>query len=81
MESKTQRIILETSRHRISGELTMPKEGYRSRISDFLNRSDLDFIPLSNASIRDLRDEHAPPIERDFIAVAASHVHLAYPDD
>ena len=47
MESRVERVVLETAHHRIVGDLTMPREGYRSRLSDFLNRGDLDFIPLA----------------------------------
>ena len=44
MDSRTERVVLETDRHRIVGDLTLPKEGHRSRLSDFLNRGDLDFL-------------------------------------
>ena len=39
MDTRIERVVLETSRHAITGDLTMPKEGYRSRLSDFLNRA------------------------------------------
>ena len=68
--------------HRIVGELTLPREGYRSRISDFLNQSDLAFIPLSNVTIIGPHPVGAPDrIEREFIAVGSAHVQLAYPED
>lgn len=79
MENKVERIVLETDRHRIVGDLTMPREGYRSRLSDFLNRGELDFIPLTDARIRPL--EGGPGADRSFIAVARTHVLLAYPHD
>jgi hypothetical protein len=79
MESRVERIVLETERSRIVGDLTLPREGYRSRLSDFLNRGDLDFIPLVNAEIRSLEGEEVR--EREFIAVARQHVRLAYPAD
>ena len=34
MESRHQKLLLETDRHRIRGEVTLAREGYRSRISD-----------------------------------------------
>jgi hypothetical protein len=77
METRVERVVLETDRHRIVGDLTLPREGYRSRLSDFLNRGDLDFIPLVNAEINDLNGGAGE--DRDFIAVARTHVHLAYP--
>ncbi len=80
MESRVERVVLETDRHRIIGDLTLPREGYRSRLSDFLNRGDLDFIPLVNAEIGSLNGD-APGNKgaRTFIAVARTHVQLAYP--
>jgi len=78
METRTERIVLETDRHRIVGDLTMPREGYRSRLSDFLNRGEVDFIPLVDASIRSL--EGGATTTRPFIVVARAHVVLAYPD-
>ena len=81
METRVERVVLETARHRIVGDLTLPREGYRSRLSDFLNRGDLDFIPLVNAEIGPLNDTGPNPAEgaRAFVAVARTHVQLAYP--
>ena len=74
-----ERVVLETARHRITGDLTLPREGYRSRISDFLNRGDLDFIPLVNVEIEPLRESGArSPERRDFVAVARAQIDLAY---
>ena len=81
MDTRTQRVVLETEQHRITGELTLPREGYRSRISDFLNQSDLAFIPLSNALITSLDPADTDFIERGFVAVGSQHVRLAYPED
>lgn len=78
MDTRVERIVLETDRHRIVGDITMPREGYRSRLSDFLNRGEMDFIPLANAEIAAL-DSAAGGEQREFIAVARTHIHLAYP--
>jgi hypothetical protein len=77
METRIERVVLETDRHRIVGDLTLPREGHRSRLSDFLNSGDLAFIPLVNAEIHSLNG--AGDEERAFIAVARTHVLLAYP--
>lgn len=73
-----ERIVLETDTHRIVGDLHMPREGYRSRLSDYLNRGDDDFVALSNAEIHPL-DGDAEAEDRSFVAVARRHVTLAYP--
>jgi hypothetical protein len=77
METRVERVVLETEQHRIVGDLTLPREGYRSRLSDFLNRGDLDFIPLVNVEIQSTNGGQSE--ERPFIAVARTHIHLAYP--
>jgi len=77
MDTRVERVILETPRHRIVGDLTLPREGYRSRLSDFLNRGDLDFVPLTDAEI--ISDNGTPTERRSFVAVARQHVQLAYP--
>lgn len=77
MENRIERVVLETPRNRIVGDLTLPREGYRSRLTDFLNRGDVDFIPLINVEIAPIAGGEFR--KRDFIAVARTHVDLAYP--
>ena len=77
METRIERVVLETDRHRIVGDLTLPKEGYRSHLSDYLNGGDLDFIPLVKAELTPLNG--GSPEARSFIAVARTHVQLAFP--
>jgi hypothetical protein len=77
METRVERVVLETDRHRIVGDLTLPREGHRSRLSDFLNSGDLAFIPLTDAEIDSLNGSGHE--RREFIAVARTHVVLAYP--
>jgi hypothetical protein len=77
MDNRVERVVLETGRYRIVGDLTLPKEGFRSRLSDYLNRSDLAFVPLVDAELSPLDGGTAH--ERRFIAVARDHIQLAYP--
>jgi hypothetical protein len=77
METRVERVVPETDRHRIVGDVTLPREGYRSRLSDYLNRGDLDFIPVVNAELSPLNG--GSPETRSFIAVARTHVQLAFP--
>ena len=51
MDNRIERIVLETDRHRIVGDLTLPRDGYRSRLSDYLNQGEIAFIPLTDAEI------------------------------
>jgi hypothetical protein len=77
MDSRVERVVLETGRHVITGNLTMPKEGYRSRLSDFLNRGDLDFVPLVDVEVR--ATDGGAPQAHEFLAVGRTHIQLAYP--
>jgi uncharacterized protein DUF6812 len=77
-EIRRERVVLETERYRIVGEVTLPAEGFHSRLSDLLNREGVRFIPLVDATVSGLDGES--PEQRPFIAVARDHVQLAYED-
>jgi hypothetical protein len=78
VDTRVERIVLETDRHRIVGNLTLPRDGYRSRLSDYLNQGEIAFIPLTEAELETLAEPGASE-QREFIAVALEHVQLAYP--
>ncbi len=71
---------METDRHRIVGHLMLPADGYRSRLTDYLNASEREFLALTDVEVTTL--EGMPRIEkRDFIALSVRHVVLAMPAD
>ena len=76
---RRERVVLETERYTIVGNVTLPAEGFHSRLSDLLNREGVQFIPLVDAEISGRDGE--PPVKRPFIAVARQHVQLAYEAD
>jgi len=78
-EVRRERVVLETERYRIVGDVTLPAEGFHSRLSDLLNREGVAFIPLIDATISGRNGER--PEQRPFIAVARDHVQLAYEAD
>ncbi|HEY6637617.1 MAG TPA: hypothetical protein VIZ61_08035 [Solirubrobacterales bacterium] len=75
-EIRRERVVVETERYSIVGDVTLPAEGFHSRLSDLLNREGVHFIPLVDATITGRNGE--PPQHRDFIAVARDHVQVAY---
>jgi hypothetical protein len=79
MDLRVERVVFETNRHWIVGDLTLPKEGYRSRLSDFLNRGDLDFIPLVNVELSSVDAQGHDPERKPFMAIARGHIQLAHP--
>jgi hypothetical protein len=78
VEHKDERVVLETARYRISGLLRLPRDGYRSRLTDFLNAGERDFIALTDVDLLPVNGEgHAE--HREFIAVARNQIVLAAP--
>jgi hypothetical protein len=66
------RVQIETGRLRISGTLQLPTEGYRSRVTDYLNGHDTGFFALTDAEVTPL--DGSPTETRDYIAVGARHI-------
>jgi hypothetical protein len=75
-EVRRERVVVETEHYRIIGDVTLPAEGFRGRLSDLLNREGVHFIPLVDATITSRNGE--APQQRPFIAVARDHVQVAY---
>jgi hypothetical protein len=76
MHFRRQRVRIETERHVIEGTLQMPHEGYRSRMTDFLNALEQDFVPVTDVEISRLDGSRAA--ERlPYVAVSTRHVVLA----
>jgi uncharacterized protein DUF6812 len=79
VQHRHERVYLETARHRITGRLTLPADGYRSRLSDFLNASERDFVSLTDVVVEVIGHD-GPGTEHDFIVVARNHIVLAIPE-
>ena len=77
---RRERIVFETDRHMVVGDVTLPPEGYQSRFSDAVNRGDVAFIPLLDVEISPLGSGGTTE-RREFIVLAKQHVRLAYPLD
>jgi hypothetical protein len=76
VEHRDERIVLETTGYRIRGLLRLPRDGYRSRLTDFLNAGERDFIALTDVELEPLNGR-GPPEHREFVAVARSQIVLA----
>ena len=75
MDLREEQVVLETDRYRIVGTLTLPREGYRSRLSDYVNQRDREFFAVSEATITALDDTESTR-RAAFIMVARRHVTL-----
>jgi hypothetical protein len=79
VEHRDERIVVETDRYRITGLLRLPRDGYRSRLTDYLNSSERAFLALTDVELVPFGSGEAQ--RRPFLAVSLSHVVLAMPLD
>ncbi len=68
--------MFETDQHRLVGDVTLPQAGYQRRFSDLLNRTEFEFIPLTNVEITFLGD--GTTLSRGFVALNKRHVRVCY---
>ena len=78
MDHRLEQVTVETDRYRIEGKLTLPREGYRSRLSDYVNQRDRDFFAFSEATMTPLSGEGEARVV-PFLMVARRHVVLVTP--
>ena len=74
------RIEAETARYRLRASLRLPPEGYRSRLSDYLNAPERTFLSLTDVEITPL-DGDGPVQKRSFVALSIAHVVMVYHAD
>ena len=75
LDLREEQVVLETDRYRITGALTLPSEGYRSRLSDYVNQRDREFFTLSEATVEAL-DSPGDTRKTSFLMVGRSHIRL-----
>ncbi len=78
-QQRQERIELETSRHRMTGYVTLARNGFRSRVSDLLNASEREFIALTDVELHPL--DGGAPVTREFVAVSRQHIVYVCPLD
>jgi len=75
---KRKRVVVETDRYRVEGDITLPQEGYRNSLTDYINRNDQEFLYLVNVELVALdgsgRDWNAP-----VLMLARRHIRLIVP--
>lgn len=76
-EQRRERAVFETDEHLIAGDVTLPREGYASRLSDALNRDEIGFLPLTDVEITTTSTGEVT--RREFIVLGKSYIKLAYP--
>ncbi len=79
-DMRQERVVIETDRYRVEGDITLPQEGYRSRLSDYLNRRDQEFIILVNVELLSL-DGSGRDWQTPVLMLARQHIRLVVPID
>jgi len=75
-ELRDERIVVETDRYRVTGNLRLPRDGYRSRLTDFLNSTEREFVALTEVVMEPL-DRPGDVRRARFVALSRRHVVLA----
>jgi len=78
MDWRQERVVVETERYRVEGKLTLPREGYRSRLSDHLNRRDQEFFTVVDAQLTRL-DGSGQDWTAPVLMLARRHIRLIVP--
>jgi hypothetical protein len=79
MDRRQEQVVVETDRHRIEGQLSLSAEGHRSRLSDYLNDRDREFLVLRDASIAPLEGLAGERRLEPVIMVSKRHISLVTP--
>ena len=78
MEQTPHRIVVLAGGYEITGTIVLPSEGYRSRLTDYLNSAERDFVPMTDVTIQPVgRPEEAAT--REFVALSRQAITLAMP--
>jgi hypothetical protein len=51
VDVRPERVVLETDRYRVEGDITLPHGSYRNPLSEHINRSDEKFLYIVNAEL------------------------------
>jgi hypothetical protein len=80
VDQRVKRIMAETGRYRVIGHVRLPPDGYRSRLSDYLNAPERTFLPLTDVELTRI-DDSAPAEHHAFLALSLRHILFAVPLD
>jgi hypothetical protein len=77
-ELRLERVVVETDRYRVEGDVRLPQEGYRSRISDYINRPEQEFLTLINVELKSI-DGSGRDWDTPVLMLARRHIRLIVP--
>jgi len=66
IDVRCKRIVVETDRYRVEGDVTLPQESYRNLLADYMNHREEEFLFLTNVEMIALdgsgRDWNSPSL-------------------
>lgn len=77
MDLRKETVVVETDRYRVTGSMTLPADGFRSRLSDHVNRDDLTFFTIEDAELVALDSGEARTVP--LLMLARAHARLVIP--
>jgi hypothetical protein len=77
MDLRKEKVVVETDRYRVTGSMTLPADGFRSRLSDHVNRDDLTFFTIEDAELVALDGGEARTVP--VVMLARAHARLVIP--
>jgi hypothetical protein len=80
VDQRPTRILAETERYRITGVIFLPPDGYRSRLSDYLNTPEHNFLALTDVELAPLNGSGQAE-QHKFLALSLQHIVFAVPVD
>ena len=79
MDLRRETVTLETDRYRVEGRMTLPADGFGSRLSDHVNRRDVEFFTVQDATLSPL--DGGETWHAEVLMVASRHIRLIVPAD
>lgn len=78
MQHRRERVIVETARYRVEGEVMLQPEGYKSRLSDHLNQPEREFLIVLDAQLTSF-DGSIEPFRVPVLMVHRGRIDVIYP--
>ncbi len=72
---RRERVVVETDRYRVEGDIMLPREGYNIKLTDYLNRKDQDFIVIIDSELTAL-DGSGRDWNASVLMLARRHIRL-----
>lgn len=81
IETKTIRVLITTDDYEIDAFLHIKPGGYQSRVSDILNAKGQQYLPLTNATYRNIRNPGDPVRKVETLIIRVDTIKMVAPQN